>query len=381
MFVVGFGTYDTRRHPRSGIILRGLRELGVKVVEFNEPLNISTAERVEILRKPWLIYKLILSIFRSWRMLTIERMRWLGRNFLQRAESSAVDAVLVGYMGHFDVLLARLLFPNTVIALDMLIFAHDTALDRGTTSKSELRLLRLLDNAAMRIPSLIVTDTEENASLVPDRFREKVVVIPVGVNHEWQARRLRTLARATEVRPKLSIVFYGLFTPLQGAETIATAVSSLSDVPIEVTIIGTGQDYAKARHVAHESHNITWIDWVDPVELPYLVAQFDVCLGIFGDTAKARRVVPNKVYQGAAAGCAIVTSDTQPQRRALGDCAIYVPPGDAGALEQALRDLLARPDEVIRLQRLASLRAREAFAPAQVAYRLLTALAGDPIGG
>ena len=51
------------------------------------------------------------------------------------------------------------------------------------------------------------------------------------------------------------------------------------------------------------------------------MADHDVCLGIFGTGAKAPRVVPNKVFQGAAAGCAIVTSDTAPQRRVLGDAA------------------------------------------------------------
>ena len=45
-----------------------------------------------------------------------------------------------------------------------------------------------------------------------------------------------------------------------------------------------------------------------------MVASHDVCLGIFGDTDKALSVVPTKVYQGAAAGCAVVTSDTAPHR-------------------------------------------------------------------
>ena len=71
--------------------------------------------------------------------------------------------------------------------------------------------------------------------------------------------------------------------------------------------------------------------------LPALVAGHDVCLGIFGTGDKALRVVPNKVFQGAAAGCAIVTSDTAPQRRALGDAAVLVPPGDPEALAAALR--------------------------------------------
>jgi glycosyltransferase involved in cell wall biosynthesis len=42
------------------------------------------------------------------------------------------------------------------------------------------------------------------------------------------------------------------------------------------------------------------------------------------------------VFQGAAAGCAIVTSDIPPQRRALGDAALLVPPGDPAALAAAL---------------------------------------------
>ena len=62
-----------------------------------------------------------------------------------------------------------------------------------------------------------------------------------------------------------------------------------------------------------------WIDWVDADELPGVVAEHDVCLGIFGTTDKAPRVVPNKVYQGVASGCAVVTSDTplsaRPARR------------------------------------------------------------------
>ena len=82
-------------------------------------------------------------------------------------------------------------------------------------------------------------------------------------------------------------------------------------------MIGTGQDLAQARSAAAANHAVSWRDWVPAAELPAIVAGHDVCLGIFGTGEKALRVVPNKVFQGAAAGCAIVTSDTAPQRRAL----------------------------------------------------------------
>ena len=139
------------------------------------------------------------------------------------------------------------------------------------------------------------------------------------------------------------MVFFGLFTPLQGAPTIARALAILEDrgVRIDVTLIGDGQDAKAVREAlpSGESVRVSWIDWVDSEDLPDVVAGHDVCLGIFGTSGKARRVVPNKVYQGIAAGCVVVTSDTPPQRRILGGGARFVEPGDAPALADALQAL------------------------------------------
>ena len=113
---------------------------------------------------------------------------------------------------------------------------------------------------------------------------------------------------------------------------------------------------------------------MDPDELPGLVAGHDVCLGLFGTTPKAGRVVPNKVFQGAAAGCAVVTADTPPQRAALGDAAVYVSAGDAGALAAALRELATDRDRLWELRQAAYRRADETFRPAVVVRPLLERL-------
>ena len=128
-------------------------------------------------------------------------------------------------------------------------------------------------------------------------------------------------------------------------------------------MIGDGQDRDAAEAATRGAGGISWIDWVSPPDLPVLVAGHDVCLGIFGTTPKARRVVPNKVFQGAAAGCVIVTSDTRPQRDILGDAALYVPPGDPRALAEALRGLADDPAAVAALSHKARDRARERFTP------------------
>ena len=114
--------------------------------------------------------------------------------------------------------------------------------------------------------------------------------------------------------------------------------------------------------------------WVEPDELRRLLRGHHVCLGIFADTPKALRVTPNKVFQGAAAGCAILTSDTDPQRRSLGDAALFVPVADPPALAEALRSLATDPSEVRRLRTSAHRRAEADFRPRSVAHHLHGAL-------
>ncbi|MEX2102484.1 MAG: hypothetical protein WD805_00860, partial [Gaiellaceae bacterium] len=84
---------------------------------------------------------------------------------------------------------------------------------------------------------------------------------------------------------------------------------------------------------------------------------------------------------GAAAGCAVVTADTPPQRAALGDAAVYVPAGDAGALAATLRGLEKDRDRLWELRQAAYRRADEAFRPAVVVQPLVERLGGDPVRG
>ena len=76
--------------------------------------------------------------------------------------------------------------------------------------------------------------------------------------------------------------------------------------------------------------------------------------------------MPNKGFQGAAAGCAVLTSDTAPQRRLLGAAARYVPPGDATALAAALRELSDDPAALRDARSAAREHARREFSPVAV---------------
>ena len=78
--------------------------------------------------------------------------------------------------------------------------------------------------------------------------------------------------------------------------------------------------------------------------------------------------------EGAAAGTAIVTSDTPPQRQELADAAVYVPVGDPSALAAELRRLADDRERLWELRVAAFGRASERFHPAAVIEALNTRL-------
>jgi len=359
MRLLFFGTYDASAHPRVAVLHDGLLERGCQVRECNVPLGLSTADRVGMLRNPSRLPLLAWRIARCWAGLVRGSRRY-------RRDGDWPDAVVVGYLGHFDVQLARRLFPHVPLVLDHLIGASDTATDRGVQGGLRQRLLRGLDDAALGCADVVVVDTEEHRAALPTSARRRSVVVTVGAPHEWFVHDAGRPRRNGVLRA----VFFGLFTPLQGAPVIGEALAALTEEPVEVTMVGSGQDLAETRRLAAGNPHVRWLDWVPSAELPALVADHDVCLGIFGTAAKATRVVPNKVFQGAAAGCAIVTSGTAPQRRVLGDAALFVPPGDAAALAGSLTLLATDPDRLAGARAAARALALDSFTPARVAEPL-----------
>jgi glycosyltransferase involved in cell wall biosynthesis len=284
------------------------------------------------------------------------------------------DFVLVGYLGQFDVHLARWLFRRRTIILDYMISGADTAKDRGQRGGFKQHLLRRIDNAALRAADIVLVDSEEHRQQLPLHYRKKGLVVNIGAPASWFAANKQSFAKRQSPRtPK--VIFFGSFTPLQGTPVIAEALTRVTQ-PLTVTMLGSGQDLTVAQHAAEHLSNrveLEWRPWLDSNELPALVAQHDICLGIFGNSDKAQRVVPNKVYQGIAAGCAIITSDTPPQRRALGNAAIYVPPGDATTLAQALDDLALNSKKLAQLRQAAHQQA-QTFQPAEIVEPLLARL-------
>jgi glycosyltransferase involved in cell wall biosynthesis len=349
--ILAFGTYRLWEQPRVQVLFEGLREHGHELVECNVPLEVDTASRVRTARQPLRAPLVGARVADSWRKL------WRKAKDLPEP-----DVVLVPYMGHFDVHLARRRFRSKPVVLDHYLFFKDTAIDRGATNRAELAVLDRIDKAAVRAADFVFVDSEGHRDLLPEPQRSEAIVVSIGTPQEWFCKPQPRMAGP------MKAIFFGIYTPLQGAPVIGEAIRLLDPDPDELrfTMAGRGQDLDETRRLAGDSAAVDWVDWVERDELPALVAEHDVCLGIFSPGAKGMRVIPNKVFQGAAAGCAIVTSDSPSQREALGEAGRFVTPGDAHALADDLRWLIADPERIWALRSAAYERAVEAFAPAAV---------------
>ena len=144
-------------------------------------------------------------------------------------------------------------------------------------------------------------------------------------------------------------------------------------------IIGDGpgamriEDEVRRRGMSHVSMDRRF---VPRDELDAHLARAGAVLGVFGETPKAGRVIPCKVYDGLAAGLPVVTGDSAAARELLtdGKDALLVDRREPRSLVDALRRL--RDDERLgeRLREGARRLARQRFGREALGLRLKATL-------
>lgn len=121
------------------------------------------------------------------------------------------------------------------------------------------------------------------------------------------------MEREINLTNKFIVGFWGKFIPLQGVPYIVKAAKILENEPdISFEIIGRGQTYAESASLAEELklNNTKFSGLVSFKDLPLYLKRFDVCLGIFGNTFKTKRVIPNKIYEAIALARPVITANT-----------------------------------------------------------------------
>lgn len=256
-----------------------------------------------------------------------------------------VDIVFVPYPGHFDVPLLSLLcrLRRWPLIFDTFISLFDTiVLDRKLAPpRSPLGWMsRGADAAACRMATLCLTDTPAHATYFAKTSGRSVKDFRV----LWVGAREDLFVPHPEIEPRKNlVVFYGSFIPLQGISTIIEAARLLESSGVAFRIIGDGQESPAIDALIGE-YGVTNVERVGrvPLErLPLEIAAATICLGIFGTSDKAKRVVPHKLYEAVAVGRPVITGDTPAIRSAFEKDEVYrVPVGSPEDLATAIEYLI-----------------------------------------
>ena len=230
----------------------------------------------------------------------------------RKIKRTPFDLVVVGYPGQTVVWLAWLLFGKKII-FDAFLSLHDSNVkDRKIYPWYHPKAFKdwLLDYYSCFLARRVLLDTREHILYFNRAFSvpiEKCIRVLVGSDERIFYPRPRL-----GPSEKFTIHFHGYYIPLQGIEYIVEAARVLRNENIQFNLIGRGQQFEKIQKEikALQLKNIASLDKVPLEELPVHIAKADVCLGIFGESEKAARVISNKIYECAAMGKPIVTADT-----------------------------------------------------------------------
>jgi glycosyltransferase involved in cell wall biosynthesis len=353
MNVCFFGAYDPS-YPRNRILREGLHRAGVGVIEVC-----------------------------AYRRRGLSRHARLALGFLRHGR--AADIVFVPEFRHKDVPLAATLKGRRPLVFDPLVSRHDTLVrDWGLHAEgsAQARWNEMLDRRTMRRADLVLCDTWAHGALFESLGVARARLRRVLVGAEDAFFAVPPPADSGLVR----IVYVGGFLPLHGVPAVIEALSRLerdaASLPeFRVEFVGKGIEFARARELA-ERLKVQRIDFAGPVDYadsPRVLADAHIVLGAFGASDKAGRVIPHKVYQGVAAGRAVLTGDGAGLREVFepGVHLDAVARDQPAAIAQGLRILIGDAARRARLGAAGRARAVDVATPQRIGESLRAALSGE----
>jgi hypothetical protein len=198
-------------------------------------------------------------------------------------------------------------YHRAPLLVDWFVGLYETRIgDWGSTAKYRAKIGFALDQLAIKLASLVVTDTEVRAQMLHSDYGAKRVPIALPVGAPDWAHPLPPTPSGD-----LRVLYYGSYQPLHGLDQVVNALSHVSEKGgIRFTLIGAGNTRPQVEQLLQTTGiegMCTFIDSVPEADLRTYIAEADIVLGIFGESKKASSVIANKVWQGLACNRVVLT--------------------------------------------------------------------------
>lgn len=225
------------------------------------------------------------------------------------------DVMLIGYPGAFDTFLGRVLSwsRRAPLVLDHYMSLYLIAEERGLFQISPISglAIRLLEGLGLRLPDLLLSDTEDYIEYHQQLYKLKkkqFALVPAGADDKIFHPRSREKPPSDIFR----MIYYGTFIPNHGIPAMIQAMDSVRDQKsVLLDMYGDGPEKRGAEKLAKGLGltNVCFHDWVSREQLAKEIARSHLCLGAFGLTKQSMITVQNKIWESMAVGRPVITGD------------------------------------------------------------------------
>ncbi len=303
MKICFFGAYD-RNYTSNQIVLKGLEQNNVKVVEVNSHTPLTRLDS----EKDMSTFKLISRILKKRKIVTEIVKHW--------KDLRTCDYIYVAFPGHFDVILAyplAKLLRKKILFNPIVIFYTGFVNDQGILKDGSIlaNILKLGEKMIYGMSDIILADTQLQKDHIHSLFgtsNDKIKVLALGADDSIYKYSFKK-----PTKREFNVVYYGLYSPLHGVEYILDAAElCLKDKSIKFLMVGKGNTYEKTVADAKKRKltNVIFYPDLTEVDSYETLASADVFIGFLQKHPTVDRIVPNKVYQGFALGKTVVTGET-----------------------------------------------------------------------
>lgn len=311
MRICYFGDYDPN-YSRTRIILAGLRETGINVIEVNDR------------RKGFAKYRSL------WRKL--------------RTLNGEYDVTIIGFGdARLMPVFARLIGGKNIVWEALFSQYDNWVFDRKLAKPHSFKayLYWFLDWLGCRVSDCILLDTKLHQQYFVDTFGvpvQKLAHVYVGADtaifhpQAWHAPT-----------STFEVEFHGKYFPMQGTDVIVRAAKLLENENVHFTLIGSGQELAstKALAVSLNTSNITFEPFLPQERIVEFVRNADICIGLIGGVPRVVRAIPTKLWEAAAMARVSVNASPGSLEEVFtpGVDVIGIPPGNHEQLATKIREL------------------------------------------